>query len=148
MSWDRDKIRSVLPHREPFLFIDEVVEIIGTEKVVAAKHTDRGEEYFRGHFPGNPVMPGVLIIEAMAQASIILYFVAKPDIANTHPDYYLGRVKTEFIAPVYPGDTLILEVSSVKILDNAAITDAIARVNDTIVAKASLVFGIKKGSLE
>ncbi len=89
-------------------------------------------------------MPGVLIIEAMAQASIILYYICKPEIAKTHPNYYLGKVKAEFLSPVFPGDKLILETNNVKIIDEAAVIDALARVGDRIVAKANFVLGIKK----
>jgi len=88
-------------------------------------------------------MPGVLIIEAMAQASIILYYVCKPEIAKTNPGYYLGKVKSEFFIPVLPGDKLILEIDNVKIADNAGVVDALARVGERIVAKANLVFGLK-----
>lgn len=144
MNWDKEKIKSILPHREPFLFIDEVIEIDGTEKVVAVKNIKDNESFFEGHFPGKPIMPGVLIIEAMAQTAIILYYICKPEIAKTHPNYYLGKVKVEFLLPVLPGDTLIVETNNVKILDYAAIIDAIAKVKDKIVAKANLVFSIKK----
>ena len=143
MPWDKAKIESILPHREPFLFIDEVVEIDGTNKVVAVKNIKDNESYFDGHFPGKPIMPGVLIIEAMAQTSIILFFIEKPKIAKAHPNYYLGKVKAEFLAPVYPKDRLIIEAEKVKILDYAAITDVVAKVNNKIVAKANLVFSIK-----
>lgn len=144
MNWDKEKIKSILPHREPFLFIDEVIEIDGTQKVVAVKNIKNNESFFEGHFPNRPIMPGVLTIEAMAQASIILYYVCKPEIAKTHPNYYLSKVKAEFLAPVFPGDKLILETNNVKIIDNAAVIDTLARVGDKIVAKANFVFGIKK----
>ena len=144
MIFDKEKIKSILPHREPFLFIDEIIGIDGTQKVVAVKYINKNESFFQGHFPDRPVMPGVLIIEAMAQASIILYSIDKPEIAKAHPDYYLGKVKAEFLSPVYPGDKLIIETNKVKFLDNAAITDTIAKVNNKIVAKANLVFGVKK----
>ena len=144
LKWDKEKIKSILPHREPFLFIDEVIEIDGTEKVVAVKNIKIDEDYFEGHFPDKPIMPGVLIIEAMAQTSIILFFIDKPKIAKTHPDYYLGKVKAEFLAPVYPWDRLIIEAEKVKILDYAAITDTLAKVDDKIVARANLAFSIKK----
>jgi 3-hydroxyacyl-[acyl-carrier-protein] dehydratase len=144
LKWDKEKIKSILPHREPFLFIDEVIEIDGTEKVVAVKNIKKNEDFFEGHFPGKPIMPGVLIIEAMAQTSVILYYICKPDIGKTHPNYYLGRVKAEFLLPVLPGDELILETNNVKIIDEAAVIDALARVGERIVAKANFVFSIKK----
>jgi 3-hydroxyacyl-[acyl-carrier-protein] dehydratase len=143
LKWDKEKIKSILPHRDPFLFIDEVIEIDGTEKVVAVKNIKDNESFFEGHFPGRPIMPGVLIIEAMAQTSIILFFIDKPKIAKAHPDYYLGKVKAEFLAPVYPRDRLIIEAEKVKILDYAMITNTIVKVNNKIVAKANLVFSIK-----
>jgi 3-hydroxyacyl-[acyl-carrier-protein] dehydratase len=144
VRWDKEKIKSILPHREPFLFIDEVTEIDGNKKVVAVKDIKNNEGFFEGHFPGRPIMPGVLIIEAMAQASIILYSICKPEIALTHPNYYLGKVKAEFLSPVLPGDKLILETNNVKIIDEAGVVDALARVGDRIVAKANLVFSIKE----
>jgi 3-hydroxyacyl-[acyl-carrier-protein] dehydratase len=143
MNWDKEKIKSILPHREPFLFIDEVIEVDGTKKVVAVKNIKNNESFFEGHFPGTPIMPGVLIIEAMAQTSIILYSVCKPEIAGNHPNYYLGKVKAEFFMPVFPGDALFLETNNVKIIDNAGVVDALARVGDRVVAKANLVFGVK-----
>jgi len=144
MKWDKEKIKSILPQREPFLFIDEVIEIDGTERVVAVKNIKLDESFFEGHFPGNPVVPGVILIEVMAQASIILYSVAKPEITASHPDYYLGKVKAEFLSPVSPGDELIIETNRVKFLDNAAITEVIVKVNNKIAVKAELVFSIQK----
>jgi 3-hydroxyacyl-[acyl-carrier-protein] dehydratase len=144
MTWNKEKIETILPHRQPFLFIDEVIEIEGTKKVVAVKNIKVNESFFEGHFPDNPIMPGVLIIEAMAQASIILYYVCKPEIAKTHPNYYLGKAKAEFLSPVVPGDKLILETNNVKIIDEAGVVDALARVGDKIVAKANLVFSVKR----
>ena len=144
MYWDKEKIQSILPHREPFLFIDEIIEIDGTKKVIAAKNIKDNESFFEGHFPDNPIMPGVLIIEAMAQASIILYYVCKPEIAKTHPNYYLGKIKAEFLSPVFPGNKLILETNNVKVIDEAAVIDALARVDNRVVAKANFVLAIKK----
>jgi 3-hydroxyacyl-[acyl-carrier-protein] dehydratase len=144
MVWDKEKIKSILPQREPFLFIDEVVEIEEGRYIVAKKYIAPDEYFFKGHFPHKPIMPGVLIIEAMAQAAIILYYTAKPEIANMHPDYYLARVKAELLHPVYPNDTLILEARSVKILDYAGIVETEAKVDERVVAKSTSSFAVKK----
>lgn len=142
--WDINKIQAILPQRHPFLFIDSVLEINEKEKrVVCLKNVTINDYFFAGHFPGNPVMPGVIIIEAMAQASIVLYAVLKPHLAAKHPDYYLGKVEAKFKQPVRPGDRLILEVSAEKILDNAGIVKAVARVDNEIVSEAQITFGIK-----
>lgn len=144
MIWDLEKIKSVVPHREPFLFIDGILEIEGTQKITAVKTIKESEDYFRGHFPGTPIMPGVLVIEAMAQASVVLYSLDRPHIASKQPDYYLGKVKSDFLAPAHPGDRLIIESNKIKFLDNAAITETLAKVNDRIIAKANLVFSIQQ----
>ncbi|MEW6601232.1 MAG: 3-hydroxyacyl-ACP dehydratase FabZ [Nitrospirota bacterium] len=143
MIWDKEKIKSVIPHREPFLFIDEITEIEGTQRVVAVKYVGQQESFFQGHFPGAPIMPGVLILEAMAQASIVLYSVCKPEIAQSNPKYYLSKSKVEFLSPVLPGDKLVLEINKVKVIDSAGVADAVATVGDRVVAKANLIFGIK-----
>jgi 3-hydroxyacyl-[acyl-carrier-protein] dehydratase len=143
-SWDINKIQKVLPQKYPFLFIDKVLEINEKEKMVAClKNVTINDYFFAGHFPDNPVMPGALIIEAMAQASIVLFAVLKPEIAEKHPDYYLGKVEAKFLKPVTAGDRLILEARGEKILDKSGIVSAIAKVNDEIVAKAYIVFGVK-----
>ncbi len=144
MIWDKEKIKSILPQREPFLFIDEVIEIESNQKVIARKHIDPDEFFFNGHFPGNPVMPGVLLIEAMAQTSILVYYLCKPEIANAHPTYYLGKVKSEFLTPVLPNDDIIIEARNIKITDTAGVVNTIARVDGKTAAKAEFVFGIKK----
>ncbi|MFH1397951.1 MAG: 3-hydroxyacyl-ACP dehydratase FabZ [Candidatus Omnitrophota bacterium] len=142
--WDINKIQEILPQRYPFLFIDSVVEINEEEgKVSCLKNVSINDYFFRGHFPGNPVMPGVIIIEAMAQASIILYAALKPEIAVKHPVYYLGNVDIKFLKPVLPGNQLILQISKEKIMDKAGIVSAEAKVNNAVVAKGRITFGVQ-----
>jgi 3-hydroxyacyl-[acyl-carrier-protein] dehydratase len=143
LPWNTEKICTILPQRIPFLFVDKVIAVDGTRQVTAIKQVTENEYFFKGHFPGNPVMPGVIITEALAQTAIILYHVCKPEISKRHPAYYLGKAKSEFLAPVRPGDTLTLEANNVKITDTAGVVEGIARVKDTVVAKAEFVFGIK-----
>ncbi len=142
MNWDKEKVKSILPQRPPFLFIDEVIEVEEGRRVVAKKYLDPKADFFKGHFPGNPVMPGVLTMEAMNQAALILYYTTKPDIAKTHPDYYLSNVNATFKSPVYPGDTLILEASNFKIVDFGGVIDVIAKVDDKIVATMRSSFAV------
>ena len=142
--WDINKIQEILPQKYPFLFIDSVVRIDAKNKSVACvKNVTINDYFFAGHFQGNPVMPGALIIEAMAQASIILFAVLKPDIAGKRPDYYLGKVEAKFRQPVRVGDRLILEVQGEKVMDKGGIVKALAKVNDEIAAEAQIVFGVK-----
>ncbi|MDD3625942.1 MAG: 3-hydroxyacyl-ACP dehydratase FabZ [bacterium] len=109
MKLDVTKIMEVLPHRYPFLLVDRVLEIEEGKKIVAIKNVTFNEEFFQGHFPGHPVMPGVLIVEGMAQAGAIflLEMVGVPD---NKVVYFAGIDKVKFRKPVIPGDTLRYEV--------------------------------------
>jgi 3-hydroxyacyl-[acyl-carrier-protein] dehydratase len=107
-----DEIMRRLPHRYPMLLVDRVLECVSGERLVALKNVSVNEPFFAGHFPGRPVMPGVLILEAMAQAAGILTFVT----ANIYPDesvkfYFAGIDKARFRRPVLPGDQLLLKVT-------------------------------------
>ncbi len=144
MVWDIEKIKSILPHREPFLFIDEIIEIRDTQTVIASKIFSEDEYFFTGHFPNNPIVPGAIIIEAMAQTSIFIYYLNKPSIAKTNPNYYLGKVKADFYSPVLPNDKLIIEAQLVKVIETAGIVDVHCTVNNSLVSKSSIVFGVKQ----
>ncbi len=104
-----DEVMRRLPHRYPMLLVDRVLECVPGERILALKNVTMNEEFFTGHFPGRPVMPGVLILEAMAQATGILTFVT----ANVYPDetvkfYFAGIDKARFRRPVVPGDQVLL----------------------------------------
>jgi 3-hydroxyacyl-[acyl-carrier-protein] dehydratase len=141
--WDIKKIQEVLPQKYPFLFIDRVLSIDeGAGKIICLKNFTANDYFFEGHFPGTPIVPGVIIIEAMAQASIVGFAALKPDIANRRPIYYLGKVEAKFSKPVTVGDQLIIEVTKEKIVNNAGVVSATAKVNNEIVAEARIMFGV------
>ncbi len=144
MAWDKKKIKTILPHREPFLFIDKVTHVEKGKHITAARYFDPKEFFFKGHFPHKPILPGVIAIEAMAQAGIILYSTTKPEIAKNHPDYYFGKVKAEFFKPIFPKDTLILDAYNIKILDYTGIIEVTAKVKSKIVAKSICSFAVKR----
>ncbi len=109
---DVNEIREYLPHRYPFLLVDRVLELVPGESIVALKNVTVNEPFFNGHFPEHPVMPGVLIVEAMAQAAGILGFKTmdkKPQDGSIY--YFVGSDKLRFKRPVVPGDQLKLEAS-------------------------------------
>ncbi len=138
MKMDAAEIRRLLPHREPFLFIDEVVDIEPTRRLVALKRVRADEPYFAGHFPGAPVMPGVLIIEALAQAGALLLFRETPD-RESKLLFFAGIDQARFRAPVFPGDVLRLEVDVLSFRNTRSKMAGKAYVGDKIVAEAELL---------
>lgn len=141
--WDINKIQEILPQRYPFIFIDRVVSIdTAIGKITCLKNFTTNEHFFTGHFPGMPVVPGVIIIEAMAQASILGFAALKPEIAAKHPIYYLGKVEAKFKKPVVPGDQLVIEVTKEKIVNNAGVVTVVAKVNGEITTQARIMFGV------
>lgn len=107
-----DEVMRRLPHRYPFLLVDRVLECVSGERILALKNVTANEQFFLGHFPGRPVMPGVMILEALAQSAGILAFVT----ANVYPDedtvfYFAGIDKVRFRRPIVPGDQLLLKAT-------------------------------------
>jgi len=135
---DISKVLSLLPHRYPFLLVDKVVECEPGERLVAVKNITINEPQFTGHFPEKPVMPGVLIIEALAQATGLLAMETVPPEENV---IYLlvGVDKARFKRPVEPGDQLFLEVSLLKRRREIWVFDCVARVDDKTVASAEIM---------
>jgi 3-hydroxyacyl-[acyl-carrier-protein] dehydratase len=135
-------IERILPHRYPFLLVDRVDEL-GPERIVARKLVTRNEPHFNGHFPGHPVMPGVLIVEAMAQAGALLAASLVSFDPAKQVIYFLGIDKARFRKPVTPGDLLVLEV--VPLRKGGAIWKlrGEAKVDGTLVAEAELMATIQ-----
>ena len=135
-------IERILPHRYPFLLVDRVDEV-GADRLIARKLVTRNEPHFQGHFPGHPVMPGVLIIEALAQAGALLAAHAVGFNPETHVIYFMAIDKAKFRKPVVPGDVLTLEV--VPLRKGGAIWKlrGEARVGDVLVAEAELMATIQ-----
>ena len=143
MQLDVREIQKIIPHRFPFLMIDKVVELIPNEKLTALKNVSINEHYFVGHFPEEKVMPGVLIIEAMAQAGCIYFYYSK-NLQGKDLIYYLAKTTAKFHSPVVPGDQLRIEVTGIKLLPKAGFLKTEAFVKDKLVAEAEIGFGIKE----
>ncbi|MDR1396529.1 MAG: 3-hydroxyacyl-ACP dehydratase FabZ [Desulfarculales bacterium] len=139
---DIKKIMSLLPHRYPFLLIDRVLEVKKREYIRALKNVTYNEQFFQGHFPSHPVMPGVLILEALAQAGGIMAYLSHPEIFSDKIFYFIGMDKVKFRRPVVPGDQLILEVRNKHISQRAVRMDARAFVNEKLAAHAEMAAAI------
>lgn len=134
------QIKEIIPHRYPMLLIDRVEELTEGQRILAKKNVTINEPFFQGHFPHEPVMPGVLIVEAMAQAGAVA-LLSLPQFKGKTA-YFGGIDKAKFRKKVTPGDTLILEVEILKIKANAGLGKGIARVDGKKVAEAELTFMI------
>lgn len=143
MKLEITDIQKIIPHRFPFLMIDRILECRPNEKLVAVKNVSINEHYFRGHFPGEQVMPGVLIIEAMAQAGCVYFYYSK-NLQDKSLIYYLAKTEARFHHPVVPGDQLVIEVTTVKLLSKAGFVKAQALVNGKLMAEAEIGFGVKE----
>jgi 3-hydroxyacyl-[acyl-carrier-protein] dehydratase len=111
---DLPPIPKILPHRYPFLLVDRVIEIVPGRRIIAVKNVSYNEPFFAGHFPGHPVMPGVLILEALAQASGVLAYTTLAENQEKKVVYLMGIDNARFRKPVVPGDRLQLEVEMMK----------------------------------
>jgi beta-hydroxyacyl-ACP dehydratase FabZ len=130
-------IMEILPHRYPFLLVDRILSIEDGRRVVGIKNVTVNEPFFQGHFPGHPVMPGVLIVEAMAQVGAVLLLRGVPD-RRSKLVYFAGIDGAKFRRPVVPGDTVRFEVQVLKLRSRSARLRGEAYVGDTLVAEAEL----------
>lgn len=139
-EFDIQKIKAYLPHRYPFLLVDRVIECEPGKRVVAIKNVSCNEPYFQGHFPQQPIMPGVLIIEALAQATGLLAYESAPDRVGKGMTYYLvGLDKVRFKRPVVPGDQLKLDVEYLRNKRNIWVFSCCASVDGELVASANIM---------
>ena len=138
---DIHQIKNYLPHRYPFLLVDRVLEAEQEKRLLAIKNVTYNEPFFEGHFPSRPVMPGVLIIEALAQASAILASIGRDDINTENRVYYFtGIDKARFKRPVEPGDQLVFEVELVRKIKNMWKCSGVAKVDGDVAARAEVMF--------
>lgn len=135
---DSVAIQEILPHRHPFLLVDKVIELEARVRIVGVKQVTINEPFFTGHFPGIPVMPGVLQIEALAQVGAILILREFEDRINKIP-YFSGIEKAKFRRPVVPGDTLMLEVTAMRVGTKVQKMRGVATVDGQITAEAEIL---------
>jgi len=131
---DVNAIKEIIPHRYPFLLVDRVISFEKSKSAVGIKNVSANEEFFMGHFPGNPIMPGVLIIEALAQTAAILSNLSEEK--KYKGVAFMSIEKAKFRKPVVPGDQLRLEVEVTKKRNTVMKFAGLAKVNDTVVAEA------------
>ncbi len=140
MTLNIEQIKEILPHRDPMLLIDEVLELEPGKRAVALKHLTGEEDFFRGHFPGTPIMPGVLTIEAMAQAGAVAVLTMEQFRGKL--GFLAGVDNARFKRKVVPGDILRLEVEIIKLRGPIGIGKGIAMVDGERAAYADITFAI------
>lgn len=138
-TYDIQAIMDFLPHRYPFILVDRILDLIPGEKITALKNVTINEPFFQGHFPSYPIMPGVLIVEAMAQAAGLLALESMPAEKRGAPVFFMGLDKVKFRKPVVPGDQLVLEVQIIKFRLKVVKASGKAFVKDNVVAEAELL---------
>jgi 3-hydroxyacyl-[acyl-carrier-protein] dehydratase len=142
-----EEIKALVPQRFPFLMVDRVLSLETGTRIVAIKNITGNELFFLGHFPNMAVMPGALIIESMAQTSLILFRKSAEEEGNTFDNdnilFFFGGAKVRFLKPVFPGDQLQIEVTMVKAISVGGVVKALATVDGQRVAQAELSFGAK-----
>jgi len=141
-TYDIQAIMDFLPHRYPFILVDRILDLVPGEKITALKNVTINEPFFQGHFPTYPIMPGVLIVEAMAQATGVLALESMPAEKRGAPVFFMGLDKVKFRKPVVPGDQLVLEVQIIKFRSKVVKASGKAFVEDNIVAEAELLAAI------
>ena len=148
MPFDIERIQALLPHRYPFLLVDRVVEFEPGKRILAWKNVTGNEPFFQGHFPGHPVMPGVLMLEALAQAGGLLTQMTRVAAGGPASDnmFYLVKIDAaKFSRMIVPGDRVELEVTLKRVIRNMAMYGAVARVDGEVVACAEILCAEAQG---
>lgn len=140
-----EAIMRFLPHRYPFLLVDRILSIIPGKRIVGLKNVTFNEPFFQGHFPGRPIMPGVLIIEAMAQVGGVLAYMTTQAHLNNQLYYFVGMDKVRFRKPVVPGDQLIMELDIIRGGKKIWKMSGRALVNDAVVAEGEFMAALEQG---
>jgi 3-hydroxyacyl-[acyl-carrier-protein] dehydratase len=144
LTMDINEIMRLLPHRYPFLLVDRVLECEAGQRIKAVKNVTLNEPFFQGHFPGYPVMPGVLVIEAMAQVSAILAYVTRGERHDARSLlFFAGIDDARFKRPVFPGDQLVLESVELNVVRSVFKFAAKASVGGELVAEARLMAAVR-----
>jgi 3-hydroxyacyl-[acyl-carrier-protein] dehydratase/UDP-3-O-[3-hydroxymyristoyl] N-acetylglucosamine deacetylase/3-hydroxyacyl-[acyl-carrier-protein] dehydratase len=133
-----EEIMGILPHRFPFLLVDKIVELEEKKRIVGIKNVTYNENFFQGHFPSKPVMPGVLIIEAMAQVGGVLLLKSLPEMKR-RVVFFMGIDKAKFRRPVYPGDQIRIEVEVLRLRERTCKVQGKAFVDGDLVAEAEIM---------
>ena len=141
MFMDVNEIQKIIPHRYPFLLVDAIVELEPSKRIVGLKNVSVNEFFFQGHFPGKPVMPGVLIVEAMAQVAAVMVLREIPD-REKKLVYFMGIDGARFRQPVVPGNQLKIVVEVIKMRPRIGKLKGEAFVNDRLVAEAEILSSI------
>lgn len=141
---DINEIQQIIPHRQPFLLVDRIIEVEDGVRAVGIKNVTMNEPFFAGHFPGFPVMPGVLIVEALAQVGAVA--ILKIEGNRGKLAFFAGIDEFRFRGQVTPGDTLRLEVEITRLKGKVGKGHAVAKVNDKVVAEGGIMFALSDPS--
>ena len=133
------EILKLLPHRYPFVMVDKITEIIESRKIIGIKNVTINEPFFQGHFPEQPVMPGVMILEGMAQVGGVLGYHRLPEMIGNKLLYFAGINRARFRKPVVPGDQLVFELDLIKVKRGVMVMEGSASVDGQIVTEAELM---------
>lgn len=135
-------IRELLPHREPFLFLDKIISCVSGESISVSKQFDKDEYFFSGHFPGYPIVPGAIISEAIAQACCVLFCVTYG--YDEERLYALGKLRMNFLNSLYPQQNMIININAIKLISSGGFFKAVATHGNIKLAEGQFSMSVKK----